>query len=111
DDTRVLSQIQIQGLENERLVDCTVHHQDGHWYLFGSPTRDSLFRLDLWVSESLAGPYRRHPDSPICMDATRARMAGPIVTVGTEKFRLGQNCTVTYGGSLTVSRIDTLQPA
>lgn len=98
----------LQGLEADRVVDGTLFERDGSWYLFGGRPGSAGDRLELWFAERLAGPYRLHPISPICIDVRRARMGGPIHELGGRLYRLGQNSSENYGGSLSVSRIDEL---
>lgn len=98
------------GLENERLVDGTLFPHDGHWYLFGGRSENGNVRLDLWVADDLMGPYSCHPDSPICLDPRRARMAGPLVRRSGRLYRLGQDGSVGYGQGIMINRVDELTP-
>lgn len=108
DGVGVSERIELKGLEDVRLLDATLFSHDGTWYLFAG-TRDSAnFRLELWVAPALAGPYRLHPSSPVCMDPRGARMAGPITEIDGRLYRFGQHCTQNYGGHISVHRVEEL---
>ena len=95
-------------------VDPTLHFHAGHWYLFaniaegdGSSTWDELF---LFVSDSLAGPYRPHPANPIVADVRRARPAGRLFEHGGRLIRPAQDCARKYGAALVFHEVLELSP-
>ena len=98
------------GLEHERLIDPTWLHHEDRWWLFAGRRGSATDVLCLWSSTELAGPYLEHPASPIVMTPQRARMAGPIVTVGDQLYRLGQNNLGGYGDGISVARINRIDP-
>ena len=98
------------GLENERIVDGTMVEHNGHWYLFGSPLDTANERLDLWVADNPLGSWTLHPSSPLCLDPRSARMGGPILHAHDRLYRVGQDGSIDYGQSASVSRIETLTP-
>ena len=99
---------ELEGLEGTRLVDATLFHVGAMWYLFGGHHDSANYQLQLWTASRLTGPYQPHPRSPICLDPRGARMAGPLVTLGRQAFRFGQDGSVKYGGRVLVHRIDAL---
>jgi hypothetical protein len=67
-------------------------------------------RLHLFYSAALTGEWRAHPQSPVKCDLASARPAGAILMVDGHPVRPAQNCSVTYGGALTLNRITCLTP-
>jgi len=104
----------VTDLVNDRVcVDPTLHHRDGHWYLFvnisesGGSTSEELF---LFVSEQLTGPYRPHPANPVVSDVRRARPAGRLFEHQGRLIRPGQDCAASYGSAIVFSEVLELTP-
>lgn len=95
-------------------VDPTLHHHEGHWYLFvnvsesGGSTCDELF---LFVADVLTGPYRPHPMNPIVADVRRARSAGRLFRRGAKLIRPGQDCALSYGAAIAFNEVLDLTPS
>ncbi len=100
--------IALVGLEGERLLDGTLYSDGDSWYLFGSRAGEPPSRLDLWTAASIFGPWAQHPESPVCLDPRRARMAGPLVMRDGHLYRFGQDGAVGYGRGVAVNRITRL---
>ena len=100
----------LQGLENERLVDATFFEHEGHWYLFAGRLENVGERLELWVSDNPFGPWKQHPQTPVCLDPRTARMGGPIIQANGQLYRTGQDGSVSYGRGVTINRIEKLTP-
>ena len=89
-------------------VDPTLHHFDGHWYLFtnvaesGNNTCDELF---LFVADSLEGPYKPHPVAPIVSDVRRARLAGRLFHHEGRLIRPSQDCAPGYGKAVVFNEV------
>ncbi len=98
-------------IDNISAVDPTIIHHDGKFWLFAggiverASTNDELF---LYFSESLFGPWTSHPRNPIISDVRRARPAGQIFVHNGQLIRPGQDCSVRYGHSVGLYRIDAL---
>jgi O-antigen/teichoic acid export membrane protein len=94
-------------------VDPTLHHFDGHWYLFtniaesGNNTCDELF---LFVADSLEGPFTPHPVAPIVSDVRRARMAGRLFRHHGRLIRPAQDCAPGYGRAVVFNEVLELGP-
>jgi GT2 family glycosyltransferase len=94
-------------------VDPTLHHHEGHWYLFvnvsesGGSTCDELF---LFVADELTGPFRPHPLNPIVSDVRRARPAGRLFNHGARLIRPGQDCAASYGAAIVFNEVLELSP-
>lgn len=101
----------LQGLEQERVKDPTLLKKDGLWWMFGlrSGYPDDL--LWLWLAEDVMGPYRMHESSPIVVDPSRSRPAGPLFECEGRLFRPGQDCSRDYGDGVTISEVVLISPA
>jgi len=94
-------------------VDGTLHHHQGHWYLFanvaegGGSSCDELF---LFVAEAMDGPYRPHPANPIVADVRCARPAGRLFEHDGRLVRPGQDCGPDYGAAVVFNEVLELDP-
>ena len=109
--TPMAKRLYLKGLEGLRLVDPTLFQHHGSWYLFASQALLPNEQLHLWVSSAgIEGPYHQHPDSPVSVDITSARMAGAIIVNQERIIRLGQDFSNGYGSAITVCEIEQLTP-
>lgn len=96
-----------------RCVDPTLHYHENHWYLFASVSEvddcdyDDLF---LFVADTLEGPFRPHPASPVVEDVRRARPAGRLFQDGGRLIRPAQDCAPRYGKALVFNEVLELTP-
>jgi hypothetical protein len=92
-------------------VDTTVFRHEGRWWLTCTrrgPTEDK--ELWAWHAPELAGPWTEHVLNPIKSDVRSARPGGaPFVHEGV-LHRPAQDCSVTYGGRISVQRVLQLTP-
>lgn len=100
-------------VEGREAVDPTLHRHHDRWYLFanvsesGGGLSDELF---LFVSDSLAGPYRPHPANPIVCDARTSRPAGRLFRHGGKLVRPAQCCVPIYGTAVVFNEVLELDP-
>lgn len=100
-------------IEGRACVDPTLHHHQGHWYLFanvsesGGSTCDELF---LFVADSPMGPFRPHPANPVVSDVRHARPAGRLFEHRGRLVRPAQNCGPSYGAEVAFREITVLSP-
>lgn len=100
-------------IQGRLCVDPTLHHHQGHWYLFGNVSEsggnpsDELF---LFVADQLEGPYRAHPANPIVTDVRRARPAGRLFLDGERLIRPAQCCAPIYGSAVVFNEVLELTP-
>ena len=106
----VNSKWNLNGLENYRIVDATLHRKDSYWYLFFGFNHDAHTVLNLWISDDIAGEFKPHANSPICLSPGSARMGGNIILKNENIYRLGQNNEGEYGESLTILKITEITP-
>lgn len=91
-------------------VDATPFFHDGSWWLFYSAAGDPMARLHLAFAESLLGPWRAHPASPIWHGREGSRPGGRAVCVDDHIVLPVQDCSRTYGGAIRPLRIALLTP-
>ncbi len=98
-------------LDGIAAVDSTLFERDGRWWMFanvaedGSSTCDQLF---LFHADKIEGPWRPHQDNPVKIDVRSTRPAGPLFRRGAGLIRPSQDCSVSYGGALTLCEVTRL---
>ncbi len=98
-------------LEGVPLVDPSLFEWEGRWWLLGTDRRmGANTHLRAWWSTDPHGPWTLHARDPLLVDIARARCGGTPFAAGGVLHRPAQNCSVRYGGSLTICRIDRLDP-
>ena len=105
DRRELVNAVSLAGLTDLRLTDPTLLQHDGRWWLFAGQPGSAAELLFLWSAEDLKGPYVEHPDSPIVIDPSCARMAGPIQLHEGRLFRVGQDNRRGYGDGVALSEI------
>lgn len=107
-----------QWVHHATLIDAPVHdatffaHEGRLWLFAGTmlPGASSWDTLSLYHAERLDGPWRAHALNPVLVDARSARPAGELFMHDGALWRPAQDCTLGYGGALSLCRIDTLDP-
>ena len=98
-------------LEGLGVLDPTIIRHEDRWYLFCTlHGADSNTKLHVFHSESLAGPWQPHLLNPVKTDITSSRPAGTPFQHEGRWYRPAQNGAISYGGSITINRIDLLTP-
>lgn len=91
------------------LADPTLfRHGERFWVACTDLDIGSHDNLCLFYADRLEGPWLSHRCTPVKIDIAGARPAGPLFRVGDALFRPGQDCSRTYGGAITIHRIDVL---
>ena len=92
-------------------LDSTVFQHDDRWWLMCTDQEDgSNSKLRVYHSPSLVGPWEPHALNPVKTDIRSSRPAGtPFIHKG-ELFRPTQDSSESYGGAITITRIDVLTP-
>ena len=94
-----------------QLADPTIFFHAGQWWLFACSTPYQHDTLRLYGAESLLGPWREHPESPLIVgDRARARPCGKPIRWGRRLLRLAQDCEPIYGRRVRVFEILELSP-
>lgn len=104
-------------LRGWRIVDATLHQEDGRWWLFAcvaeTPFDDGgreWNELFLFHADSPLGPWLPHAANPICTDVRRARPAGSLFRHGGRLIRPGQDCAGHYGRAIVFHEVVRLDP-
>ena len=86
------------------LVDPSIIHYQSHWYLFSYAPKSK--NLHLFSANTLTGPWKEHPKSPIVNNSTHyARPGGKIINNNGELYRYSQDETPFYGTRVWAIRI------
>jgi hypothetical protein len=93
-------------LIEEPVLDPTLIHHEGRWWLFGTlKGHYDNTKLFLWTSDALTQGWVRHPGCPVKCDVRSARPAGrPFVHEG-DLYRPAQDCSREYGGAVAINRV------
>ena len=99
-------------LDEVPLIDGTLFRYEDRIWLFGCRAdRDCGIDLFAWYADKLAGPWHEHALNPIKTDIRSSRPAGSVLKLGSEIIRPAQDCSETYGGAVTLNRLDVLTPS
>ena len=98
----------IKGLEDKRIVDATMHLQDGKCFIFFGENENAHTILNLWIGDSPFDVFKPHPMNPIAISPYIARMGGKLLRHQGRIIRFGQNNSGEYGESLSVIQITSL---
>lgn len=98
----------IKGLEDKRIVDATLHLEDGKYFIFFGENKNAHSILNLWVADSPFDLFKPHPMNPVAVSPYVARMGGKLLKHQGRVLRFGQNNSGEYGESLAVIQITSL---
>jgi hypothetical protein len=99
-------------LDRVEALDPTLVRHEGRWWLFCTMRGPfSNLKLHLYHAIDLKGPYRPHDLNPVKTSITGARPAGTPFLKDGVLHRPAQDCSVSYGGSVTVNRVLNLTPS
>lgn len=90
--------------------DSDIYKKDGVYYLFTSRDDDIEQEQHLFVADSLFGPYKEHPCSPIYKGRDGGRNAGSIISYNGDLFRPVQGCLNSYGEQTSIMKIEMITP-
>ncbi len=105
------SGVLLDGLQGIPLVDASITHHEGRYWLFGTRLdQDPDTTLYAWHADSLFGPWSPHQCNPIKTDITSSRPGGtPFIWQG-RLIRPAQDCSTTYGAAVVLNQIEQLTP-
>jgi hypothetical protein len=98
-------------LDNINAVDATLWSGRGRCWMFvnvAEPGVTNIDELHLYWSATPFGPWTAHPRNPLVSDVRCARPAGPLFSRGGELYRPSQDCSVAYGHSVLINRVENL---
>jgi beta-xylosidase len=88
------------------LRDSTIIKQDGKYWIFGTMSENGTdYKLYVFFSYNLLGPYVSHPLNPIKNGLDGNRPAGNFIVIDGIIYRPTQNCQVAYGESMTINKV------
>ncbi len=91
------------------LIDPTIiRHQGRLWMFAAIDGTTPNTELHIFHADDLSGPWQPHPLNPVKTDVRSARPGGNIFEYGGALYRPAQDCSVNYGGRLSLNRIDRL---
>ena len=91
-------------------ADSCIYKKNNKYFLFTSYFKNNEYFLELYVADSLKGPYKSHPSSPLCRGNKFGRNAGSLIDVNGNLYRPTQDCWTTYGRQVHLMQIDELNP-
>jgi hypothetical protein len=92
-------------------VDSTVFEHNGSWWLLHSlQSGPGAWSLYVWQAPSLFGPWTPHPGNPVKTDVRSSRPAGNPFRHEGQLYRPAQDGRTSYGGAMTINRIEVLSP-
>ena len=98
-------------LENVRAFDATLWRENDLWWMFvniAEPGADSSDELHLYRSTTPLGPWTAHRGNPVVSDVRCARSAGPLFRSNGKLYRPSQDCSLAYGHSVLINRVDVI---
>jgi hypothetical protein len=88
------------------LRDSSILKHNGKYWIFTTVNEhDKSYKLLVFFSDNLLGPYAAHPGNPIKSGLNGTRPGGNFIEVDGIIYRPVQNCKKEYGESLTIYRI------
>ncbi|MCI9078410.1 MAG: glycoside hydrolase family 32 protein [Lachnospiraceae bacterium] len=88
--------------------DTSIYIKDGIFYLMTTINENGVNQLELYLSDSLKGPYRKHPCSPISVSNKYGRNAGCMFELGGRLFRTAQDCEGRYGDDVNIFEVQKI---
>ncbi len=96
----------VSELVRGRFADSTIVHFQDKWWIFTCPNPHHHDALSLYMADTLTGPWREHPKSPLIVgDRRTARPAGRMIVNGGKIIRYAQDCFPTYGSRVRAFEI------
>ena len=90
--------------------DSSIVERGGFYYLFTTVNYKGVNQLLLLSSDDLMGPYRKHPQSPVCVSQKYGRNAGSFLEYKGELYRVAQDCEKRYGDNVHILKVKELSP-
>ena len=99
----------LQDIMELPLRDSTILKHDNKYWIFGIVSENVTdYRLHIFFSDSLLGPYCPHPFNPVKSGLDGTRPAGNFIEVDGMIYRPSQNCKKEYGESITINKVTEL---
>lgn len=108
EENKIYEKHYLKGLEDKRIVDATLHQQNGKFYLFFGENKTAHTILNLWIADTPFDEFKPHPMDPIVVSPSIARMGGKLINHQGKTIRFGQNNSGEYGESMSIMQIIAL---
>jgi len=99
-------------LDNISAVDATLWRGLGQCWMFVNVAEPGMEKntdeLHLYWSATPFGPWTANPRNPLVSDVRCARPAGPLFSHRGKLYRPSQDCSVAYGHSILINRVEHL---
>ena len=99
-------------LDNINAYDATLWKDSDRWWMFVNVAEqgaDSSDELHLYWGATPLGPWTPHRANPVVSDVRSARPAGPLFSREGVLYRPSQDCSLAYGHSVLINRVDVLR--
>jgi hypothetical protein len=99
-------------VEADSPADASPFYWRNRWWMFLETEPTTRHVLRLYQAETLAGPWREHPASPVVRgNPHTARPAGRVLTSDEGIIRFAQDCDPRYGLSVSAYRVELASAA
>ena len=91
--------------------DATLWQASDRWWMFvnvAEPGADAHDELHLYWAATPLGPWTAHLRNPVVSDVRCARGAGPLFVQDGVLHRPSQDCSIAYGHSVCINRVEVL---
>lgn len=93
----------------EAVADATIINQGDVFFMTATKFPESQKRLFLYKSFSLLGPYKQVGHIPVQESISCSRNGGDYFYAYGRLYRVAQNCSVRYGGALSIMNVDSIE--
>jgi hypothetical protein len=98
-------------LSQKACADPTLFEYGEYWWLFCTDATDGEHtKLLAFFAKDLIDPFVPHPLNPVKIDVRSARPAGTPFEHEGRLYRPSQDCSLTYGGAVTINEVTMLSP-
>lgn len=95
----------IRTLFEGRVSDATFFKHGGKWFCFYTLADAPHSKLYIRYADDLFGEWKEHKKNPVKNDIRSSRPAGSVFVHEGKIYRPAQDCSKTYGGSVTINEI------
>lgn len=88
--------------------DASVYKKDDKYFLMATIMKDDVNHLLLYYADTLFGPYKEHPSSPLVKSLKYGRNAGCLLEKDGKLYRVAQDCVKRYGDNVHLLSVDQI---
>lgn len=90
----------------EAVADATIVRKNNFFYMTATKFPETQKKLYLYKADSLFGPYRQILENPVEEELYNSRNGGNYFSAYGCEYRPSQNCTIRYGGALSIMNVN-----